>query len=84
MMPLMTLERINRAWSRWCSGKALMVRVTVSGASRVCSVLITRWPVSAAMIAVSMVSRSRISPTRMTSGFCRSAALSAEAKSRVS
>ena len=41
---------------------------TVSG---VCSVASTRWPVSAAISAVSMVSRSRISPITITSGSCR-------------
>ena len=43
----------------------------------VCSVENTRCPVSAASRAVSMVSKSRISPTRMTSGSCRSALRSA-------
>ncbi len=41
------------------------------GASLVCSVENTRWPVSDAWIAISAVSRSRISPTRMTSGSWR-------------
>ena len=50
----------------------------------VCSVESTRWPVSAAVSAISMVSRSRISPTRITFGACRSAALSAAAKVGVS
>ena len=50
-----------------------MMRLIVSVASRVCSVLITRWPVSAAVSAVSIVSKSRISPTRITSGSWRSA-----------
>ena len=45
-----------------------------------CSVANTRWPVSAAVSAVLIVSRSRISPTRITSGSWRSAALSAAAK----
>jgi hypothetical protein len=39
-------------------------------ASLVWSVEKTRWPVSEAWIAISAVSRSRISPTRMTSGSC--------------
>ena len=43
-------------------------RVTVLGASFVCSVESTRWPVSAALTAISAVSKSRISPTRMMSG----------------
>ena len=37
----------------------------------------TRWPVSAAWMAASKVSTSRSSPTRMTSGSCRTASLSA-------
>ena len=43
-------------------------------ASTVCRVLSTRWPVSAALKAILMVSRSRISPTRMTLGAWRRAA----------
>ena len=38
------------------------MRLIVSGASSVCSVDSTRWPVSAARSAVSIVSMSRISP----------------------
>ena len=49
----------------------------------VCSVPNTRWPVSAAVIARRIVSRSRISPTRMTSGSSRSAARSAFANDSV-
>ena len=45
-----------------------MRRVSVFGASLVCSVDSTRWPVCAALIAISAVSRSRISPTMITSG----------------
>ena len=37
----------------------------------VCSVEKTRWPVSAAVMAVCIVFQSRISPTMMTSGSCR-------------
>src|SRR3982751_5793854 len=48
-----------------------MMRSIVCGASCVCSVAKTRCPVSAAVIAVPIVSRSRISPTRMTSGAWR-------------
>jgi len=44
------------------------MRSTVLEASIVWSVEKTRWPVSAAVNAISMVSRSRISPTRMTFG----------------
>ncbi len=50
-----------------------MIRLTVSVASEVCRVEKTRWPVSAAVRAVSMVILSRISPTIMTSGSWRSA-----------
>ena len=57
-----------------------MTRLMVSVASRVCRVENTRWPVSAAWMAVSMVSRSRISPTRITSGSWRRAARRAVAK----
>ena len=46
-------------------------RVTVLGASLVCSVLKTMCPVSDACTAISAVSRSRISPTRILSGSCR-------------
>ena len=44
----------------------------------VCRVAKTRWPVSAAVRARLIVSRSRISPTRMTSGSSRSAARRAD------
>src|SRR6185503_11775730 len=56
-----------------------MMRLIVSVASIVCSVENTRCPVSAACSAVSIVSMSRISPTRMTSGSWRSALRSAAA-----
>ena len=61
-----------------------MTRLMVSVASRVWSVENTRWPVSAACRAVSIVSMSRISPTRMTSGSWRSALRRAWANERVS
>src|ERR1041385_5495118 len=54
------------------------MRSTVLLASIVWSVENTRWPVSAAVSAISIVSRSRISPTRMTFGACRSAERSGE------
>ena len=57
-----------------------MMRSIVDGALCVCSVPKTRWPVSAAVSAVEIVSRSRISPTRITSGSWRNAARSASAK----
>src|SRR5262245_63885491 len=46
-------------------------RLIVLGASLVCSVDSTRCPVSAALTAISAVSKSRISPTRMMLGSCR-------------
>ena len=46
----------------------------------VCSVPNTRWPVSAALMAASIVSRSRISPTSITSGSWRKARRRASAK----
>ena len=55
-------------------------RLMVEGASFVCSVESTRWPVSAALTAISAVSKSRISPTRMMLGSCRKKARSADAK----
>lgn len=54
-----------------------MMRSTVFGAEFVCSVPKTRCPVSAAVIPSPIVSLSRISPTRITSGSSRSAARSA-------
>ena len=53
-------------------------------ASCVCRVAKTRWPVSAAVSATEIVSRSRSSPMRMTSGSWRSTCLSAFAKLCVS
>jgi len=47
-----------------------MSRVIVSGAPLVCRVESTRWPVRAALMAISAVSKSRISPTRMMLGSC--------------
>ena len=46
-------------------------RVRALGASFVCSVEKTRWPVSEACTAMRAVSWSRISPIRTTSGSCR-------------
>ena len=57
-----------------------MMRSIVCGASWVWSVAKTRWPVSAAVSAVPIVSLSRISPTRITSGSWRSAAFRPAAK----
>src|SRR5579862_4658493 len=55
------------------AGKASTILSTVRAAPVVCRVEKTRWPVSAAVMAISIVSRSRISPTRMTSGSWRKA-----------
>jgi hypothetical protein len=60
----------------------LRIRVSVVGASLVCSVDITMWPVWAALMAMSAVSRSRISPTMITSGSWRRKDFSATAKVR--
>ena len=57
-------------------------RVSVVGASLVCRVDSTMWPVWAALIAMSAVSRSRISPTMMMSGSWRRNDFSAAAKVR--
>jgi hypothetical protein len=57
-------------------------RVRVEGASLVCSVENTMCPVCAALIAMSAVSRSRISPTMMMSGSWRRKDFSATGKVR--
>ena len=49
----------------------LMMRSSVSAQLLACSVASTRWPVPARLIAASMLSRSRISPIRITSGAAR-------------
>ena len=55
-------------------------RVIAAGASFVCSVESTKWPVSAASIEMRAVSPSRISPTMITSGSERTIERSAVAK----
>src|SRR5574341_2607205 len=60
------------------------MRLMVCVASVVWSVENTRWPVSAALSAVSSVSISRISPIRITSGSWRSTWRNAELNDRVS
>ena len=67
-----------------CGGKNEMIRLMVCVASVVCSVEKTKCPVSAAFMAVSSVTRSRISPIRITSGSCRSTCRSAASNERVS
>ena len=65
-------------------GNICTIRLMVSIASTVCRVENTRWPVSAASMTVLIVTWSRISPTRMTSGSWRSAERSAPSKPMVS
>ena len=55
----------------WLGGNTSMIRSMVLAAPGVCSVENTRCPVSAAVIAIEIVSKSRISPSRITSGLCR-------------
>ena len=61
---------INRTLEAILKGATPMFsnRVKVVGASLVCRVDMTRCPVCAALMAMSAVSRSRISPTMMMSG----------------
>ena len=58
-------------------------RFTVDGASLVCTVDSTRWPVNADCTAICAVSRSRISPIMMMSGSWRTMERSALAKVRL-
>ncbi len=76
-------DSIARIISFSSAGNTSMIRSMVFAAELVCSVPNTRWPVSAAVIARRMVSRSRISPTRMMSGSSRSADRSALANDSV-
>ena len=68
----------------WSPGKASTILSTVWAASGVCRVAITKWPVSAAVKAVEIVSKSRISPTPITSGSWRKICTKAPLKERVS
>ena len=61
-------------------GKTSIITVDGGGRVRVCRVAKTRWPVSAAVSASPIVSRSRNSPIRITSGSWRSARRSASSK----
>mmetsp|Transcript_18252 Transcript_18252/g.43883 ORF Transcript_18252/g.43883 Transcript_18252/m.43883 type:complete len:366 (+) Transcript_18252:478-1575(+) len=74
---------ISSCWRR-SSGKKLMMRSSAWFALLACSVAMHRWPVSANAIAWSMVSRSRSSPIRMTSGAWRSEFFSAASQLSVS
>ena len=68
----------------WWGGKKSSMRSIDSAASTVWIVESTRWPVSAADIAVCTVSSSRISPIRITSGSWRSTRRRARLKEIVS
>ena len=61
-----------------------MMRSSVSAQLFACSVAMHKWPVPASAKAASMVSRSRISPTKMTSGADLTALRKARAKDLVS
>ena len=79
------LETISVAVSAAEMGILVMGTLHTNGAAPlVCSVPITRMPISAADTATLMVSRSRISPTSTISGSSRSAERSASLKPRVS
>ena len=82
--PLRVSASIERIWFWRSAGNLSIMRSTVEAAVLVCSVAKTRWPVSAVSIAVSIVSRSRISPTSTMSGSSRRAARRARAKLSVS
>ena len=69
-----------RTWFCSLAGNASMMRSIVLAALLVCSVPNTSMPISAAVIASAIVSRSRISPTSTTSASCRIAARSAGPK----
>ena len=77
---MMALASWVRIWVCWLDGKTSMIRLTVPWAPVVCNVPNTMWPVSAAVMAASIVSRSRNSPTRITSGSIRNDLRMASAK----
>ena len=81
--PISDSDSIARTISFSAAGNTSMMRSMVLAALEVCSVPNTRWPVSAAVSARRIVSRSRISPTRMQSGSSRSAERSALANDSV-
>ncbi len=73
-------DSMARTMSFSAAGKTSTIRSMVLAAELVCRVPNTRWPVSAPVRARRMVSRSRISPTRITSGSSRRAERRALAK----
>ena len=81
---LKTMDSCMRIWACCSAGNVSSIRSTVFEAPVVWRDESTRWPVSAAVIAVRIVSRSRISPSMITSGAWRSTARSARLKVRAS
>ena len=77
-------EIMERTMSFSAAGNTSTMRSMVLAAELVCSVPNTKWPVSAPDSARRMVSRSRISPTRITSGSSRKAERKASLKPSVS
>ena len=77
--PTSEVESIVRMRACSPAGNALTTRSTVAIAPFVCRVPNTSTPVSAAVSASEIVSRSRISPTRIASGSSRSAECNADA-----
>ena len=77
-------DNIARIMSFSAAGNTSTTRSMVLAADEVCNVPNTKCPVSAAVNAKRMVSRSRISPTRITSGSSRRAERSAASKLKVS
>ena len=76
-------DNMERTIDFSAAGKTSITLSIVLAAEVVCSVPNTRCPVSAAVNARRMVSRSRISPTSTISGSSRSADRNASAKPRV-
>src|SRR5215470_16666924 len=82
--PSSTSASCARTCACWAVGNTSMIRFIVWAHELVCRVPNVRWPVSAIVSAAAIVSRSRISPTRTTSGSCRRIDLSAFVKDCVS
>ena len=82
--PSSTKASCARTCDCWLAGNTSMMRLIASAALLVCSVARAKWPVSAMVRQALMVSRSRNSPTRITSGSSRRAYLSADPKLLVS
>ena len=76
-------DNMARTISFSSAGNTSMIRSIVLAALEVCSVPNTKWPVSAAVMARRIVSRSRISPTKIQSGSSRRAERSAAANDSV-